>query len=211
MSGSFSEHLPHFAVKRFGDVALGKLVNPFGRPPPPPPEEGRTGAEERAIREAVEAAKAEFQLERAEADAAFEMRLAEVRREVSEEAAAALAERLTTAIAEIGASVSTHVAIVLARFVDGAVRRRALDELAETIGALTADSAAARIRVSGPASLLEPLQARLATLGAAIEYSMADTADVHVRIDETVIETRIAAWAAHLAEAADGESGAVDV
>lgn len=202
MAGRFAEHLPHFAIKQFGDVALGRLVDPLGGPAAPPPDDGRSDAENRAIREAVEAARTECERQRAEDKADFDMRLAEVRQQLTEEFADALAGRVTAALAEMSGAISAHVAAVLSRFLDGAVRHRALDELCETVSALVVENRAARVRIVGPEPLLARLKQRLSALGDAIEYAEAGGADVTVRIDDTVIETRIAAWAERLAAAA---------
>ena len=95
---------------------------------------------------------------------------------------------------------------MLAGFLHGAVRERALADLSETVGGLLIGGGAARVKVAGPAALLERLKS-IATPGAApIEFTEHDAAEVTVAIDETVVETNIGAWMERIDSATRGEA-----
>jgi hypothetical protein len=205
MARSVAAELPHFAparttadqvgLRRLGDADRG---TPTGR-----------SALDRARAEGAAEAERRFETRRAEDRAAFDLTLAERDRRLNETVATVLTERLATAVAELEARIAADVARTLARFLSGAIRERALEELGDTIRALTVRGEATRLRVSGPADLADALRTRLQAAGftnAAVTES--DAADLSVAIDDTVIATRIGAWmdrvAAAVADTAHG-------
>jgi hypothetical protein len=205
VASGFSDHLPHFTGDALSTFDFRSRLRPFGKEEAAPvPAEGHSVAEDRAIREAVEAARAEFERQRAEEVADFEFRLAEKEQSFAEMTADVLAEKLTAGLEEIRGQVSGHVARVLARFLDTAVRERALGELSETVAALLAADGALHVRVAGPAALTARLKDKLAAFGEVIEYAPGEGADLTVRVDDTLMETRIAAWAERIGKAAGG-------
>ena len=194
MANAFSEYLPHFAVKALGGIDFRSGLKPLGGILDGPPADGPAEAEARGRREALAEAKAEFEQARAADVAAYEQRLADKEREFAETTGDVIADRLVAGLAEIEARLAGHVAEALSRFLDTAIRTRAVGELAETVSALLATGIGTRVRVSGPEHLIARLRQRLVTRGDAIVYAANEAADITVAIDDTIVETRVAAW-----------------
>ncbi|MGE0500365.1 MAG: hypothetical protein AB7I79_01785 [Rhizobiaceae bacterium] len=98
--------------------------------------------------------------------------------------------RMTTATA----------ARVLAAFLGDALRKQALDRLADSIRDAARDRDAVRIVVRGPQSLHERLVAALGDRTESLEFVETAGIDLVVSIDGALFETRIAEWSAALAE-----------
>ena len=60
-----------------------------------------------------------------------------------------------------------QVGAVLLRFLDHAVRERAVGELIEAVSALVAGGSATRVSIAGPAALVERVEAAIAPTGGA--------------------------------------------
>jgi hypothetical protein len=202
VAGAFSEYLPHFALNALSGLDLSGKIKPLGRETEADqPRDGHAEAEARGRREGRAAAEAEFEAVRAELTADFEFRLAEKEQAFAGATADALAAQLKHSLAAIEEALAGRVAAALAPFLENAVRHRALDELAETVGALLASREAVRVRIAGPALLLEALRLRFAAWGEGIEYVPGAQSEVTATIDDTVMETRIAAWVERIATA----------
>ena len=118
----------------------------------------------------------------------------------------ALAHQVGEGLAEIEARIGQQAGAVLLRFLDHAVRERAVGELVEAVSALIAGGGATRIRIAGPAALTERVAAAVQATGVTVEQTASDAADIAVTIDETVVESNIAAWMERLM----AETGAAD-
>jgi hypothetical protein len=206
VAGAFSEYLPHFALNALSSFDLAGKLRPLGGSAvDEPPMDGHAEAEARGRREGREAAAAEFERTRAELVADFDFRVAEKEQSFAGATAEALAAQLADGLATLEQTVAGHVAGALGRFLEGAVRQRALDELAETMTALFASREAVHVRVAGPGTLLDRLRPKLASRSEIIEYVADPRPEVTVTIDDTIMQTRIAAWGDRIAAA-----GAVD-
>ena len=74
------------------------------------------------------------------------------------------------------------------------MRDNAIGSLVEQISALTGNSSVPAFKVTGPSELLDLVKTQLeASRRTGITYESADTFEVRVVADQTVIETRIAA------------------
>ena len=197
--------LPRFAsgtAPEFTNAAF----RPLNEKPAEPPVEDRQAAQNAAVAQALEAARAEFDAARAADQAEFERKLAERETEIYAAIGDALSARVIDELAAIEERVGREVGKALLRFLDQAVRTRAVNELAEAVSALLAGGTAARVRIAGPAALIDRVEAAIAPTGVPIERAEDDAADISVTIDETVVETNIAAWMDRLmrqAEAVD--------
>jgi hypothetical protein len=165
------------------------LVEPAFVPAPAPD----VSATERAVAAALEEARQDFEMQRAADRAEHERLLAAREAEIHEIAAQAMADQLTAGLAELNTAIATHVSRVLLRFLEKRLRERAVGELSETVASLLHGGEAVRVRVSGPADLVDRLGAAVGHV-ATVEVEVSDVPDVTVVIDNTTIETRIGAW-----------------
>jgi hypothetical protein len=130
------------------------------------------------------------------------VRLGEERAKWSDQQAVAIVNGFSTACREIEANIAGSVARILQPFLADAVRDKAVEALIEQISVLTGSSPVPVFRISGPADLLQRVKAQLdKARQVGIEYQAADTLEIRVVADQTVIETQMQAWTARLKEA----------
>jgi hypothetical protein len=173
-----------------------KRVGSETTPPPPPPDldaiaAGRRDGEARAR----QAAQAAVEAERDAAAAA----LAEARRLWVEAESAALVEALTAQIRALETRLAESLTRVLQPFLIEALRREAIDALHATLATLVADDASGTLALTGPADLVEALARRLDLPPGRLVVSTDGGPDLRVRMNGTVVETRLQAWAECLA------------
>lgn len=111
-----------------------------------------------------------------------------------------LAAQLQGGIADLEAKLAATLADLLEPILHAGVRAKALDEVRETIATLLAGQAGKLVRVSGPADLMEALQASFANT-AALTIEPTEAPEVTVQAGDTTVETHLKAWAARLAAA----------
>ncbi|BBO03434.1 MULTISPECIES: hypothetical protein [Bradyrhizobium] len=130
------------------------------------------------------------------------IRLGEERAKWSDQQAVAIVSGFETACREIETNIASSVARILLPFLTEAVRDKAIGSLVEQIAALTGNSSVPAFKVTGPSELLDLVKTQLeASRRTGIEYEAADTLEVRVVADQTVIETQITAWSERLKEA----------
>ena len=130
------------------------------------------------------------------------IRLGEERAKWSDQQAIAIVGGFETACREIETNIASSVARILLPFLTEAVRDRAIGSLVEQVAALTGNSPVPVFKVTGPSELLDLVKTQLeASRRTGIEYETADTSEVRVVADQTVIETQITAWSERLKEA----------
>jgi len=130
------------------------------------------------------------------------IRLGEERAKWSDQQAVAVVSGFETACREIETNIASSVARILLPFLADAVRDKAIGSLVEQIAALTGNSPVPVFKVTGPSELLELVKTQLGTARrTGFEYEAADTFEVRVVADQTVIETQITAWSERLKEA----------
>ncbi len=185
--------LPRFVSGTVPEIASAGF-RPFNEKPAPTPAEDRLAEQDAAVAQALAAARDEFDATRAADLAAFERRLAEREAEILATVGDALAGQVREGLAAIEERVGHQVGATLLRFLDHAVRERAVGELTEAVSALLAGGTAARVRIAGPAALSERVEAAIAPTGVPVERVESDAVDVLVTIDETIVETNITAW-----------------
>src|SRR6476469_532289 len=208
------------------NAAIGKLLTQFdanGRvkspPPPPPPkiQEVLTRPKEArrepkaeapavnllddAFRRGHAAGVAEGESRIAEERVRSAIRLGEERAKWSDQQAVAVVSGFETACREIETNIASSVARILLPFLADAVRDKAIGSLVEQIAALTGNSPVPVFKVTGPSELLDLVKTQLGTARrTGFEYEAADTFEVRVVADQTVIETQITAWSERLKE-----------
>jgi hypothetical protein len=206
MASAFASHLPQFALRGGGGIGTTDRIRPLGAGEPAKPVDQLAEAEERGRRQARDEARIEFDRARAEDLADFEFRLGEERQRWVDETADRLAEHLTASLTRIETALVETVARILMPFLRSAVRERALHELSETVLAFIRGGRHFALNISGPAELLVRLQLRLHDYADTIAYAADAGPDIRVTIDDTIIETAIAAWIGHIEAAMAGET-----
>ncbi|MBR0975710.1 MULTISPECIES: hypothetical protein [Bradyrhizobium] len=130
------------------------------------------------------------------------IRLGEERAKWSDQQAVAVVSGFETACREIETNIASSVARILLPFLAEAVRDKAIGSLVEQIAALTGNSPVPVFKVTGPSELLDLVKIQLDTARrTGIEYEAAETFEVRVVADQTVIETQLSAWSERLKEA----------
>ncbi|UQD71491.1 hypothetical protein JEY40_37525 [Bradyrhizobium japonicum] len=171
-------------------------------PPAPEAEAPPVNLLEDAYRRGHAAGVAEGDARVAEERVRSAIRLGEERAKWSDQQAATIVGGFETACREIETNIASSVARILLPFLADAVRDKAIGSLVEQIAALTGNSPVPVFKVTGPGELLDLVRAQLQTARrTGIEYEAADTFEVRVVADQTVIETQIAAWSERLNEA----------
>lgn len=171
-------------------------------PPPPAPEAPPVNLLDDAYRRGHAAGVAEGDAKVAEERVRSAIRLGEERAKWSDQQAAAIVSGFEAACREIETNIASSVARILLPFLAEAVRDKAIGSLVEQIAALTGNSPVPVFKVTGPGELLDLVRAQLeASRRTGIEYEPAETFEVRVVADQTVIETQISAWSERLNEA----------
>ncbi|MBR0860183.1 hypothetical protein [Bradyrhizobium liaoningense] len=130
------------------------------------------------------------------------IRLGEERSKWSDQQAVAIVSGFEAACREIETNIASSVARILLPFLADAVRDKAIGSLVEQIAALTGNSPVPVFKVTGPSELLGLVRTQLeAARYTGIVYEAAETPEVRVVADQTVIETQIATWSERLKEA----------
>ena len=114
------------------------------------------------------------------------------------EAAAVIASRIRDMAEEIAALVSEVTATAIAPIMTEALAKKAAENLAALLREAVLEGAAAPIIVRGPAKLFDILKDELGEHAALVRHHEADDVDLAAEIGETVLVTRISAWAASL-------------
>lgn len=170
--------------------------------PTPRIEAPQTDLLDEAYRRGYAAGLAEGNAGLAEERVRSAVRLGEERAKWSDQQAVAIVNGFSTACRELETNIASSVARILQPFLADAVRDKAVEALIEQISALTCSSPVPVFRISGPGDLLERVKSQLDTARrTGIEYQVADTLEIRVVADQTVIETQMQAWTARLKEA----------
>jgi hypothetical protein len=108
------------------------------------------------------------------------------------------AERLLLAhrdaLADFETRCAQAVANILRPFLTELAIARVTDALVENLDALFAARAQTLFDISGPADLLDALRRKYADRDASIVFRPDESIDVRVRVDDTIIETRLGVW-----------------
>lgn len=144
-------------------------------------------------------------------------RIEELRRQLAAEQASTLADTRRSWVENEGDRLADLVILQMAVFEDAlkstltsllrplvldARKRQTVDELAGAVKTIAFDGASVKIAASGPSDLLQALETKLGDHARHVSFD-ANEAETDVRIDanQTVIETRLAAWLKAVEEA----------
>ncbi|MBB5571465.1 MULTISPECIES: hypothetical protein [Rhizobium] len=123
-----------------------------------------------------------------------------LRTRYEERAAEKIVNGLTKVATILGQAISAEAAAALAPIMTEELTTRAVADLAERVEAAILDGAAGPITVSGPRHLFESLHDSLGQNGVLLRHIEARDVDLTVTIGESVLVTRMSAWAASLKE-----------
>lgn len=189
-------------VRREPQPQLQAQPQPQSPPPAPKEEAPAVNLLDDAYRRGHAAGLAEGEAMVAEERVRSAIRLGEERAKWSDQQAVAIVSGFEAACREIETNIASSVARILLPFLADAVRDKAIGSLVEQIAALTGNSPVPVFKITGPGELLDLVRAKLeAARRTGIEYEAAESFEVRVVADQTVIETQISAWSERLKEA----------
>ena len=163
-------------------------------------EARRTALEEA---EAARAACTAAQQDLARCEATMAERLAAARAKWCREEGERLTGAIQDAIAALQDRLGDTLAGVLSPFISDALRRRAIDEMADRLSSMLVKGTAGRVfEVSGQEDLVAAIKSRLGE-SEGVSFRADAGSDVRIVCNDTLIETQLAAWATALA--ADSE------
>jgi hypothetical protein len=135
----------------------------------------------------------------------FERRLEEARGGFSKALAGQLADEVRNGIERARLEISTHIAAALVPILRAGVTRAAIASFVAELGEMVELTEGVTIDVACPRELLEPVREALGEAmgrrGAppgSVRCIPGDTIEVRVKVNDTVIETRLADWLSRL-------------
>jgi hypothetical protein len=149
----------------------------------------------RGLAEGKAAAKSEFDAALVQQKTAGEEKLAAERQRWATDEGARLAALVVSAVGELEVRIADQVAQVLKPVFAEEVQRRAVGELATALEGLMSHGDFVKLTVTGPEDLLGMLSAQLTVKIGNVTFTPAPGCDLHLTADQTVLETRIGAWA----------------
>ncbi|MBD9373853.1 hypothetical protein IB238_14595 [Rhizobium sp. ARZ01] len=126
---------------------------------------------------------------------AHAMELAELRTQYEQRAAAMVAERFSQMADTVADLVAGQAANVLAPVLDEALSRKAVADMAALIRAGVLEGEGIVVTVRGPSHLFEQLKSHFEGEVPVFRHLEADDLDLAAEFGETVLVTRMAAWA----------------
>ncbi|OKO85710.1 hypothetical protein [Bradyrhizobium sp. AS23.2] len=189
-------------IRREPQPQLQSQAQPQSPAPAPKEEAPAVNLLDDAYRRGHAAGVAEGEALLAEERVRSAIRLGEERAKWSDQQAVAIVNGFEAACREIETNIASSVARILLPFLADAVRDKAIGSLVEQISALTGNSPVPVFKITGPGELLDLVRAKLdAARRTGIEYEAAESFEVRVVADQTVIETQLSAWRERLQEA----------
>lgn len=155
---------------------------------------------QRGFSEGQAEATARYEEELAEKEQQFTHRLEEAQNEWKAELADDFISTLTLGLQGIKDDVADGVAMVLRRYIDEQTRLQMLQELTDALSAILNDETVSKIEISGAPGLLDLIKERLPDTVPAISWRENERAEVQVKVDSTVLETRISDWLSRIGE-----------
>ena len=163
-------------------------------------EAERALAREEGRRQGRQAAQAEHAESMALIEAEHSDALGSLEQRYQVDLATRLAERLVEMRDEIALNIGREAARAIAPFVERAVAHSMCEKLAAAICEMIGREKGVRLTVHGPAYLFGYLEALPAMAALELNHVEADEPDLGIEIDDSVLATRMKAFAASLAE-----------
>ncbi len=178
-------------------------TEPESLPPPEPAidvEAERAEAFERGRQEAGEALAAAHAAELEAVRSRHLEELNELRTHFEQDFSTTLAARFDQLAGDLIDTVGDHVGRIVAPMLEQALTDRMVAELSGAISATLTDREGTRVVVSGSVSMHGALAEALGERAAQLDFTPSESFDLTVRIDETVLATRLSEWATTLRE-----------
>ena len=147
------------------------------------------------VAEGRAAAWAELDARLVQHTAAAEQKLVAERQQWTSEESERLSGQIVSALSNLEVRIGDQIARILKPVLVAQVERRALTELVEAVDGLLSKGEIAKLAVSGPHDLIEKLRVHLDGRIANVSFIPTTDCDLRVTADETILETRIGAWA----------------
>jgi hypothetical protein len=163
-------------------------------------EAERSAALELGKQQAAETLAAEHQTELEAERSRHLEEINEMRTRFEQDFSTTLAARFDQLAIEMSETIGEQVARIVAPFLEQALSERMVAQLGTAIAGSLADGEATRIAVSGSPSMFEALSTALGDKAAQLDFSESETFDLTVRLDDTVLSTRLSEWASTLRE-----------
>lgn len=199
MARPIAQYLAEFGASPLADVLGDASPVTIPCPPDEPVTEDLMLSLQRArdegMSEGYAAARDEYEAQLQRVRLSFEARLTAEREVWTRQESEKLSEDIKAIFAEIESNIAGCVERVLKPFVIECLRRQMIDLLAEAVGVLLSGGESPLIEIRGPEDLLAMLREKLAILSGTINYSPDDSVDVRIVAGQTLIESRIGAWA----------------
>lgn len=154
-------------------------------------------AYDRGVEDGRREAEADAELTHAELKALGELNLERARADWAESEGRMLADMVRTALADMHDSLEAGVAKILGPVLEDAARKSMLAALQAALSKAAATERGP-ITVTGPLDLIAALEKHLGDASPDVSFIVGEGAEVSVRFDKTVIETRLASWAEKL-------------
>ena len=133
--------------------------------------------------------------------ASFAQQRASERQAWVAEEAEKLARRLSAGLSELEARIADTTTRVLEPFLRAELRRQVIAALRADLEALLTQEPGISLSVTGPEDLLQALRDQLSGKACAATYLPNGEPDVRITAGQTILETRLGAWAAKIGEA----------
>ncbi len=160
-------------------------------------------AYERGLQEGKAAAAAEMDVKLDQQRRLADERLATERQAWCTQLAASLTASLQAGLRELEATIAAACARVLVPFLNAQVARQAHEELLELVHSLASSrEGTVTLEIAAPEPVLSKLRTEIADLDVAVTLRPHEDGEIRVKADSTILETRIGAWMARIAEVA---------
>jgi hypothetical protein len=112
-----------------------------------------------------------------------------------------LGMQLEAGLRALEAEIADAAARVLAPLLEAQLCERAVADLLAELEVLLRKDPGLSLSITGPEDLLQVLRSRLADKACTVTYVASEACDVRISADQTLLETRLAAWKARIEEA----------
>lgn len=152
-------------------------------------------AYQRGLEEGRREAEARLAHDLGEQKAAAELKLGEARKAWAADFGQVLSKELKDGVQEMHHLLADNFSNVLLPIIRDEMRSEAVRKISDALRKTAASDWEGPFLVEGPADLLQELRENLGDMESLIECRMVESQDVRVTINETILETQLAAWA----------------